>query len=148
MASRTTVRVNNKRLKVYSTKVQKVYQNALNTVLDDLVRTSSQSAPHDEGVLEKSWSKGIEFEGKTPVGVVSYSVKKSSGKGNFNYALKMHEDETYDLGPKSLEKTGGTGMSGRTYKVGTGYLGDVLKGEINAYTKFIDKKIKKYSQDF
>lgn len=148
MATNTKVRLNTKRLKVYTRQVQKVYQNAMNTVLDDLVRTSSESAPHDEGILEKSWSKSIGFEGNEPVGTVSYSVKKSSGKGNFNYALRMHEDESYNLGEKSLAKTGGTGMSGKTYKVGTGYLGDVLEGEKATYTKHIDKKIKKFSQDF
>jgi hypothetical protein len=144
----TKVRLNTKRLKVYDSKVQKVYQRALNTVMDDLVRTSSESAPHDEGVLEKSWSKGIEYDKHEAVGVVSYSVKKSSGKGNYNYALRMHEDDSYNLGEKSLQKTGGTGMSGKTYKVGTGYLGDVLEGEKLAYTKYMDKKIKKFSKDF
>lgn len=113
----------------------------LQDVLDDLVRTSSQSAPHDEGVLEKSWTKQI----TNNVGTVSYSVKKKGGKdkkfGNFNYALKMHEDQ-YNLGEKSLQKAGGVGMSGKQYPVGTDYLGGVLKGEEATYIKHIEKMAK------
>jgi len=129
------------KLKPYSKRVEKQAQQGLEDVLDDLVRTSSQNAPHDEGVLEKAWSKEI----RGNKGTVSFTVKKAGGKGkkkgNFNYALKMHE-ETYNLGEGSLAKTGGVGMSGKQYDVGTGYLGNVLKGEEEAYKKHIEQKIK------
>lgn len=141
------VNINNNRFKAYSKQAQKVYQTALDDVLDDLARTSSESAPHDEGILEKSWSKSKEFSGNKPFGVISYTVKKAGGKGNFNYALKMHE-ETYNLGEGSQNKPGGTGMSGKTYPVGTGYLGDVAKGEQGTYTKHIGSAIKNFSKRF
>lgn len=122
-------------------KIQQQAQLGLEDVIDDLVRTSSQSAPHDEGILEKSWTKTI-VDG---VGTVSYAVKKKGGKdkkfGNFNYALKMHEGG-YNLGEKSQAKTGGTGMSGKTYPVGAGYLGGVAKGEEETYKAHIEKMVK------
>jgi hypothetical protein len=147
MSKTFEVKINSNRFKAYTNKSRKVYQQALDDVLDDLVRTSSESAPHEEGILEKSWSKETKFKGSKPFGVVSYSVKKKSGKGNFNYALKMHE-ENYNLGVGSRLKSGGTGMSGRTYKVGTGYLGDVLKGEEKAYKNHIQSELRKFSKKF
>lgn len=141
------VKLNHNRFKSYTHKSQKVYQQALEDCIDDLVRTSSDSAPHDEGILEKSWSKEFKMNGFKPSGVVTYSVKKASGKGNFNYALKMHEEE-YNLGAGSLAKSGGTGMSGKQYKVGTGFLGDVLKGEKGAYSNHIEKELRKFSKKF
>jgi hypothetical protein len=151
MRNTIEVKILKDRFKAYSKHAQKLYMDALNDCLDDLVRTSSQSAPHDEGILEKSWSKSIEYESSNPVGVVTYSVKKRGGKGkkkgNFNYALKMHETK-YNLGEGSQAKTGGTGMSGKTYPVGAGYLGNVLKGEAETYEKYIKKQLKEGSRKF
>lgn len=116
-------------------------RQGLEDCIDDVVRTSSQNAPHDEGILEKSWSKEINGD----VGTVSYTAKKRGGSGgkhgNFNYALKMHE-EHYDLGAGSRAKRGGTGMSGKTYSVGTGYLSNVIKGEEETYKKHIERMVK------
>lgn len=131
---------------------KKVHENmllGLQDCVDDLVRTSSQCAPHDEGILEKSWTVTIENKNSpNPVGIVSYSVKKRGGKGkkhgNFNYALKMHEGH-YKLGEKSREKAssgGGIGMSGKQYPVGREYLGGVLKGEAETYKNHIEQMIK------
>lgn len=137
-----------RRFKQYSRKVKQSTKNAMQDVLDDLVRTSSQSAPHDEGILEKSWSKEVKMSGDTTKGFVSYTVNAVGGDGGkFNYALKMHEEE-YNLGKKSEEKTGGVGMSGKSYSVGTGYLGDVLKGETDTYSKYIEKVIRDASNNF
>jgi len=141
---RTEIKTNE--FKAYSKKASNTVNRALNRVLDDLVRTSSQSAPHDKGILEKSWSKEVKLEGLSPVGIVSYTVKKAGGagkqNGNFNYALKMHETN-YNLGEGSRAKPGGTGMSGKTYPVGKGFLAGVLNGEAETYQKHIDKAIKR-----
>lgn len=134
-----TIRRNN--FKEYSGKARKAYGDALDDCINDLVRTSSQSAPHDEGILEKSWSKNVNKTGDSPKGKVTYSVKKQSGKGNFNYALFMHESD-YKLGAGSQAKTGGTGMSGKTYPVGKDYLGGVLKGEKETYINHIADSLK------
>jgi hypothetical protein len=136
------------KLKEYNKRVHEQALLGLQDCLDDLVRTSSQCAPHDEGILEKSWTKTIENKNSPkPVGVVTYSVKKKGGKdkkkGLFNYALKMHE-EHYKLGKKSQEKAsagGGVGMSGKQYPVGRNYLGGVLKGEEETYKQHIQKLV-------
>lgn len=135
-----SVRVNTGNFRKYSENVKAAYTQALNDCIDDLVRTSSQSAPHDEGILEQSWAKEIQNSNGGPVGRVSFSVRESSSGGNFNYALKMHEGR-YKLGPNSQSKPGGVGMSGTQYPVGPGYLGNVLKGEANAYKEHIKKEI-------
>jgi hypothetical protein len=131
----------NIRLEATGKKMLKEAKLGLQDCLDDVVRTSSQNAPHDEGVLEKSWTKEI----KDTEGTVSYSVKKRGGKGskhgNFNYALKMHE-EHYNLGDGSKAKAGGVGMSGKQYTVGTGYLSQVIKGEKETYIKHIEDMVK------
>jgi hypothetical protein len=131
----------NIRLDATGNKMVKQAKLGLQDCIDDVVRTSSQNAPHDEGILEKSWTKQV----KDLEGTVSYTVKKTGGSGakhgNFNYALKMHE-EHYNLGVGSERKTGGVGMSGKQYEVGTGYLGNVIKGEKEAYIKHIEEMVK------
>lgn len=137
MAGSIKVDIVSNKFRVYSNSAKKAYTKALGDCIDDLVRTSSQSAPHDEGVLEKSWSKEIAFNGNQPYGEVSYSVK---GKSGYNYALKMHEGG-YQLGEGSLAKRGGTGMSGKSYPVGPKYLTGVLNGEKDAYRKHIEQAL-------
>lgn len=129
------------RIKQVGKQMEKNAQKGLRDCIDDVVRTASQNAPHAEGILEKSWTKEV----KNNIGTVSYTVKKKGGKGkkagNFNYALKMHESK-YNLGAGSLAKRGGIGMSGKQYKVGTGYLSQVIKGEEKTYVKHIEDMVK------
>lgn len=127
--------------------MKEAYNQALADVTDDLVRTSSQSAPHDEGILETAWSKEISPSPTKPIATVSYTVREASSAGNFNYALKMHEGG-YELGEKSVLKTGGTGMSGKTYDVGAGYLGGVLQGETVAYRGHIERAVERATRNF
>jgi hypothetical protein len=138
LAKIISVKINKNEFSAYGNKVKKAYNKALDESLDDLVRTASQSAPKDEGILEKAWTKSVVSRESNPVGTVSFTVKK----GKFNYALFMHEG-VYNLGAKSQAKSGGTGMSGKTYPVGAGFLGGVLKGEEATYRKHIINSIKK-----
>ncbi|CDQ21704.1 hypothetical protein [Halobacillus karajensis] len=147
MASNARVDIKTDRFKSYTAKSKKVYTNALNVCLNDLKRTASESAPHKKGTLEKSHNSSIEYEGANPVGKVTFSVRESSSSGNYNYALKMHEGD-YELGEGSKRKPGGTGMSGKTYDVGAGYLENPLKGEQETYQKFIQKELKSFSRKF
>lgn len=122
---------------------EKTLESAMHDVIDDLVRVSSETAPHDHGVLEKSWSKDIRWQGGTIVGTVEYSVKESNASGGqANYALWTHEYD-YNLGEGSLAKPGGTGMSGRHYDVGNKYLTRPLEGEKDAYKEHIKKRLRK-----
>lgn len=119
--------------------VERASKDAMEDVLNDLVKASSGAAPHDEGTLEKSWSKEIAKDGDGYVGTVSYSVR---GENGYNYAIKMHEQQ-YKLGEKSLAKGGGTGMSGANYSVGSHFLMRPLYGEEATYQKYFAKQVKK-----
>lgn len=118
--------------------IERASKNALEDVMNDLVKASSGAAPHDEGTLEKSWSKEISNGGDGYVGTVSYAVR---GENGYNYAIKMHEQQ-YNLGAKSQAKGGGTGMSGKNYSVGSHFLTRPLHGEEQTYRKYIAKKVK------
>lgn len=121
--------------------VGKIVEKALNECADDLIRTSSESAPHYKGVLEESSSKDVVVQTSKATATVTYSVKESNSNGDFNYALKMHEDD-YNLGEKSRAKQGGTGMSGKNYPVGKKYLTRPLYGEAETYKEHITKRLR------
>lgn len=125
----------------YSNRTRTAYNKAFRKIVNDVIRTSSQSAPHKTGYLEGAYSEETKVTGDNAVCTVSYSAVTKSSKGDFNYALDMHEKK-YNLGAGSRAKAGGVGMSGKQYPVGTGFLGDVVKGEQEAYADFIEKSVK------
>jgi hypothetical protein len=117
--------------------VRDAMELAMNDCVDDLVRVSSQCAPHDKGILEKSWGRDVYWSGPNKItGVVDYSV----AEGDFNYALWTHE-EVYNLGPGSQKKPPGVGMSGKTYEVGRKYLTRPLYGEAPTYKQHMQNMI-------
>lgn len=117
--------------------VKATLSEALHDVGDDLVRTSSGAAPHDTGYLStKGWNKKVSASATSGYVEVSYYAVNYG----FNYALKMHEG-SYNLGPGSLQKPGGIGMSGTRYPVGPKYLERPLMGERAAYTNHINKQL-------
>lgn len=123
--------------------IGKIVKQAVDYCVDDLIRTSSETAPHDKGVLEKSWSKEIKVSATQVDAKVTYSVKESDSNGNYaNYALWTHEAD-YNLGPGSQAKPGGTGMSGKHYPVGNKYLTRPLEGEKEAYKDHIVEALRK-----
>lgn len=133
--------------KINVPKITKAVQNAVLEgmwdVVDDLQRTASETTPLDKGFLEKSWAKDVTMQGKSKVtGYVSFSVREGDEDWNgFNYALRMHEDIDYELGEKSKQKPGGTGMSGKKYEVGPKYLTRVADGERETYHQHIQNMI-------
>lgn len=135
--ARTRVRVNLKGLRTITTDVRNAIQESIEIVSEDFMRTSSEAAPHDKGILEQSHSKSAAWSGSAYVAMVDYSVKEENGNGGFDYAEYIHESDYYELGPGSLEKAAGggaTGMSGRTYEVDRKFMSRVIKGEKDAYT--------------
>lgn len=117
--------------------VKATLSEALHDVGDDLVRASSGAAPHDTGYLgTKGWNKKVSASATSGFVEVSYYAVNYG----FNYALKMHEG-SYNLGPGSLQKPGGIGMSGTRYSVGPKYLERPLMGERAAYTNHINKQL-------
>ena len=119
---------------------------AVEDCVDDLVRVSSEIAPHDRGILERSSSKEIVAEDTKVTATVNYAVRETYSGGNYNYAMKMHEGD-YNLGPGSQAKPGTEGMSGRHYDVGNKYLQRPLEGETEAYAKHIKDEVTRAVQE-
>lgn len=123
--------------------IGRIVKQAVDDCVDDLIRTSSEIAPHDKGVLEKSWAKKVKVSAMQVEAEVTYSVKESDENGNyFNYALWTHEAD-YNLGPESQAKPGGNGMSGRHYPVGNKYITRPLEGEKEAYKEHIVESLQR-----
>lgn len=140
------VRIDTRNLERAIHGTKRAFKEAVNDCIDDLVRTSSETAPHDKGILEKSFSKEVYGENTDVItGYVDYSVKEAHGDGTYNYALAMHE-KNYQLGSGSRAKPGGTGMSGQHYPVGKKFLTRPLEGEKEAYKDHIEKAIKRELQ--
>ncbi|MFP3427061.1 hypothetical protein, partial [Pseudoalteromonas sp. SIMBA_162] len=139
------VKVNLKGISVTTKAVEDAVEEGIYDVTDDLIRTSSESAPHWKGILEQSYSREVVKSGTRTVATVDYTVKEQNSNGGFNYAYYMHEGD-YDLGEKSKEKAasgGGVGMSGRSYPVGQKFLTNVLDGEEETYIAYIQKLVDK-----
>jgi hypothetical protein len=132
------VKINTSRMNQISKNISKALEVGVNDVIDDLVRTSSETAPHDKGILEKSHAKAVTVAKTKVEGTVEYSAIENG----YNYAVRMHEDTTYNLGEKSLKKGGGTGMSGTHYEVGDHFLTRPLEGESETYKNHIANMVK------
>jgi hypothetical protein len=115
---------------------------AVEDCADDLVRVSSEIAPHDKGILEKAHAKEVRVIGAMVEATISYTVREQNSRGRFNYALYMHEG-IYNLGPGSRQKPGTSGMSGRTYTVGNKFLERPLEGEKEAYKNHIEEAVQR-----
>lgn len=142
MAIRMDVELIRDNRKIISKRVSKASKKAMDDVVNNLVKASSGSAPQDKSILEDSWTKEVGYDSQYKLfGKVSYNVLEHGADGDYNYAVAMHEGN-YELGEGSLEKTGGKGMSGRTYPVGKHFLSGVAEGEEETYVKHIKKGIK------
>ncbi|MBA4542891.1 hypothetical protein H1164_08250 [Thermoactinomyces daqus] len=112
--------------------IDKETANRIRDIGDSLALTSSGAAPHDEGILEKSY--------KVELTKRSATVSFSAFNNGCDYAVKMH-DGVYNLGPGSRAKPGGIGMSGKHYSVGPKYLSRPLEGEAETYAKYVNDGI-------
>lgn len=127
-----------KKLEAVAGQVRKAMELGMNDVVDDLIRTSSDTTPILKGTLQKAWSRNVRWLSASKIeGTVGYRADE----GGFNYALWTHEYD-YKLGAESLKKPGGTGMSGKHYPVGNKYLTRPLEGEKQAYHDHIAKEIR------
>jgi hypothetical protein len=133
---RTRVKLDTKNIIKAQTAALEASYQAVRDCGYDLARAASGAAPHDKGILEKSYSV---LPRRTKDGG-SVSVRFAAYEGGFNYAIKMHEG-SYNLGPGSLAKPGGKGMSGTTYSVGPKFLERPLRGEADTYKNFIRNQV-------
>lgn len=118
-------------------KTMQVGEQAMNDVVDELIRISSEITPFDKGTLSKSHSRKVMAKDGNVEAEVEYSVRE----GDFNYALWTHEG-VYEYGEGTKGRSGTTGWSGKSYEVGRKYLERPLKGEEEAFIQYIANKIK------
>lgn len=117
-------------------------QEALKDVILDVKRVSSESAPHKSGYLEKNRYTVSQGRGQLE-GTVSFRARNKK----FDYARWTH-DERYNLGEKSLRKSGGSSKYGSgTIPVGTGYLSNTIKNNEKGYLNYFDEVYKKTLSD-
>jgi len=141
MSVNVRVTISNDRRAIIARNVSNGAKTAMKDITDNLAMASSGSAPHDKGILDDSWTKEVGYESNRLFGRVSYNVLENGSGGDYNYAVRMHEGN-YELGEGSRQKSGGKGMSGRTYPVGKHFLTGVLEGEKQTYVKHMEKGIK------
>lgn len=133
---RFDVKITKNNIKKITGSSQKALQSSIREIANDLARTSSESAPHWSGNLEKSFKITYRFG----TNKLYATIKFSAIEDGFDYAIAMHE-WSYQLGEKSKAKSGGTGMSGTSYQVGRKYLTRVLEGEKSTYVKYIHEML-------
>lgn len=114
-----------------------VAEQAMNDVIDELIRISSEITPFDKGILSQSHTRNV----KKTFGGIEGTVTYSAREGNFNYALWIHEG-IYQHGEGTMNRGTTTGWSGKTYYAGRKYLERPLKGEQQAFMKHIANEIK------
>lgn len=114
-----------------------VAEQAMNDVIDELIRISSEITPFDKGVLTASHTRNV----KKTFGGIEGSVTFSAREGDFNYALWIHEG-IYNHGEGTMQRGKTAGWSGKTYYAGRKYLERPMKGEQQAFLKHIAKEIK------
>lgn len=130
-----------KGLRANSRKIKSIVRSesikGMKASMKDLQRVGSETAPLDEGDLEMSGFHDVDVHGSEIKGWVGFEAYNK----DFNYAVWTHE-ENYNLGERSKGKSGGSGLSGKHYKVGKGYLIRPLNGEAKTYRGIIQKGVK------
>lgn len=142
--AKVRIRGFNQNMKKIEKKVWNASLKTMKMAMKDLERVASETAPLDEGDLEMGGFNDVDKEGKKLIGWVGFEAWNDNPKRSydFNYAIWIHE-ETYNLGERSRQKTGGAGMSGKTYAVGNKYLTRPHEGEAPYYREQIEKAVKK-----
>lgn len=111
-------------------------KEAFQDILLDISNTAKGSAPHWKGRLEKGITHTLINSKAYFEGTVGVSV---SEKG-FDYGIYRH-DHPFKLGEKSKKKSGGkSGISGKSFEVGHGFISRPMDEGKEAYLGYIDQK--------
>lgn len=125
------------KIKLSDRRAMQAAQEAMNDVVDELVRIASEITPFDKGILSRSHTKRVNVRAGDIQAEVEFSVKE----GDFNYALWIHEG-VYNHGEGTMNRSGTTGWSGKRYYVGRKYLERPLKGEQQSFYQHFANKIR------
>jgi hypothetical protein len=144
--SRVSIRGFNRNMKKIEKKVQNASVKTMKKAMMDLERVASETAPLDEGDLEMGGFHDVDINnsGKEIMGWVGFEAwnDKPNRSYDFNYAIWIHE-KTYNLGERSKQKSGGQGLSGKSYSVGNKYLTRPHEGEAPVHREMLKQAIKK-----
>lgn len=128
--------------KLYENNITTGVENAFRSVVLDVKRVSSQSAPHKTGFLENN-RHVFANRGGSLEAYVGFSARSKQG---FDYATWTHEKK-YNLGAGSKAKLGGKSKyGGGVVPVGTGYLRKTIEQNSAGYLEHIEKQLKKAMQ--
>jgi hypothetical protein len=137
MANLFTVQINDQRLRNINKNITPIVRDAIKTVTMSLANTASGATPHEEGILQGSYTVNFKgSNGKKIIGTVEFNVTA----GGYNYAISMHE---WNYTPRKSGRAG-TGMSGASYPAGNKYLTRPLEGEKDAYRDYIAREIDRF----
>ena len=118
-------------------------KTAIQDIVLDLSNTAKGSAPHWKGRLEKGITHNVLASQTYMEGTVGVSVIE---KG-FDYGQFRH-DKPFNLGEKSQRKSGGrSGISGKSFGVGDGFIKYPMAANENAYVNYIDEKFRRAVSD-
>lgn len=120
----------------FETNLMNQLTTAGNDITLDLVNAARSTAPHKKGDLEK----GINGEMAVSSSKITVSVGASAkGSNGYDYAEKMHNGN-YTLGQQSMMKGSGySGISGKTFPVGNGYIEVPATESFQSYTEYFKR---------
>lgn len=123
----------------YEQLVAKSMVLASKDIADDVVGAAQGAAPHLRGQLEKGITKEMSISTSGIEITVDASAKDKKG---FDYAPYIH-DSDYNLGTISLSKGGGkSGLSGKTFNVGKGFIERPVEQGEAAYISHFEKALR------
>lgn len=124
----------------YLKNVQANMKMAAQDIKNDWQNTSRSMAPHKKGQLEKG------IIGKVSYRDLGFKIEMGAvarGSNGYDYAKKMH-NASYSLGKQSIAKGYGlSGISGKSFPVGNGYLSKPLEGNFSSYNAHLQKALDK-----
>lgn len=111
-------------------------KKGMSDIARDVKGAAKGAAPHFRGQLEK----GIKYQTKaSSAGIEIVLDASAKGSNGFDYAPYIH-NSSYNLGTQSRAKAGGTsGISGKTFNVGTGFLARPVTEGAASYHKHLEK---------
>lgn len=127
----------------YDQKAKSLLKKAAEDIALDYRAAARGSAPHNTGMLEK----GITDKITTSDSAITIEITASSVNRGYDYAPHMN-DGNYKLGIKSQGKAGGlSGIAGKSFPVGKGYLTAPLTENSKAYCEYFAKALRSLSDD-
>lgn len=127
----------------YDQKAKSLLKKAAEDIALDYRAAARGSAPHNTGMLEKGITDKITSSSNS----ITIEITASAVNRGYDYAEHMNSGN-YKLGVKSQAKAGGlSGISGKLFPVGKGYMTKPLTENSKAYCDYFAKALRSLSDD-